>query len=69
MTGAGLVDRSLRHAQIRERFGVTVVAIRRADGTVVMNPSPDAMLRTGDRLRVFGLSDQIDSVRAAADSA
>ena len=69
VTGAGLVDRSLRHAQIRERFGVTVVAIRRADGTVVLNPSPETMLRTGDRLRVFGLSAQIDSVRAAADTA
>ncbi len=61
-------DRSLRHAQIRERFGVTVVAIRRTDGTVVMNPPPEAMLRTGDRLRVFGLSGQIDGMRAAADA-
>jgi CPA2 family monovalent cation:H+ antiporter-2 len=68
LSGADLVDRSLRHAQIRERFGVTVVAIRRSDGTVVLNPSPEAMLRTGDRLRVFGLPSQIDGMRDAADA-
>src|SRR5438876_1195524 len=38
----GITDRSLRDARIRERFGVTVVAIRRADG-LVLNPPPDTM--------------------------
>jgi CPA2 family monovalent cation:H+ antiporter-2 len=51
-------DQSLRDAKIRERFGVTVVAVRRADG-VVFNPAPETMLRSGDVLRVFGLAAQI----------
>ena len=51
-------DQSLREARIRERFGVTVVAVRRSDG-VVFNPAPETMLRAGDVLRVFGLGPQI----------
>jgi len=61
----GVTDRSLRDARIRERFGVTVVAIRRADG-LVLNPPPDTMLRAGDVVRVFGLTDQIEAFAAAA---
>jgi CPA2 family monovalent cation:H+ antiporter-2 len=67
--GGPLADQSLRQSQIRERFGVTVVVIRHRDGTVVFNPSPDAVLREGDRLRVFGLPDQIRALRQAAASA
>lgn len=51
-------DQSLREAKIRERFGVTVVAVSRPDG-VVFNPAPETILRAGDVLRVFGLGAQI----------
>ena len=55
----GVADRSLRDARIRERFGVTVVALTRADGDTLLHPSPDAVVRPGDRLLVFGLREQI----------
>lgn len=65
--GAGaLADRSLGEARVRERFGVTVVSVERSDGSAVMNPSADTRLRAGDRLRVFGLRDQIDAFRVEA---
>jgi CPA2 family monovalent cation:H+ antiporter-2 len=54
-----LVHGSLRDGRIRERFGVSVVALRRADGDVVLHPSPETVLRPGDRVRVFGLPSQI----------
>src|SRR2546422_860560 len=62
----GVADQSLSDARIRERFGVTVVAVRRADG-LVLNPPPETTLRAGDVVRVFGLPDQIDAF--AAESA
>jgi monovalent cation:H+ antiporter-2, CPA2 family len=62
----GLADQSLREAHVRERYGVTVVAIARADGDVVSNPPADAILRSGDRLHVFGLPEQIETFRGAA---
>jgi K+/H+ antiporter YhaU regulatory subunit KhtT len=45
---------------------VTVVAITRLDGSNVVNPPADAILRAGDRLRVFGLPAQIDVLVTAA---
>jgi len=62
----GLADQSLREAQVRERFGVTIVAVRRPNGRVLLNPSPETILRRGDRVRVFGLPDQIEAFRAEA---
>jgi CPA2 family monovalent cation:H+ antiporter-2 len=58
-------DQSLREAKIRERFGVTVVAVSRPDG-VVFNPGPETMLRSGDILRVFGLGAQIAAFAKSA---
>lgn len=55
----GSVSQSLRDSQIRERFGVTVVAVRRHSGELVLNPPPETILESGDHVRVFGLQDQI----------
>ena len=66
--GAGaLADLSLGEARVRERFGVTVVSVERPDGETVVNPSASTRLRPGDRLRVFGLSEQIEAFRSEAD--
>jgi CPA2 family monovalent cation:H+ antiporter-2 len=59
-------DQTLREAGVRERFGVTVVAIWRTDGRADVNPPPDALLREGDRVRVFGLPHQVAAFRAAS---
>jgi CPA2 family monovalent cation:H+ antiporter-2 len=61
-----LTDRTLHDARVRERFGVSVVAITRADGTLVPHPSADTVLRPGDRVRLFGLPEQIDALLAYA---
>jgi CPA2 family monovalent cation:H+ antiporter-2 len=66
--GRGLADQSLREARIRERLGVTVVAVSHAGGAVVLNPAADAVLRAGDRVRVFGLPDQIEAFRREASA-
>jgi CPA2 family monovalent cation:H+ antiporter-2 len=59
VTAGRIADRSLRDARVRERFGVTVVAITREGGDTLLHPSPDAVMRSGDRVMVFGLLDQI----------
>jgi voltage-gated potassium channel len=56
--------RTLRDTRIRERFGITVVAIRRATGELLVNPSPETVLLPGDRVRVFGLPEQIQAFAA-----
>jgi K+/H+ antiporter YhaU regulatory subunit KhtT len=59
-------EQSLRESRIRERFGVTAVALIRADGTTIVHPSPDVVIHPGDRLLVFGLADKISVFELAA---
>jgi monovalent cation:H+ antiporter-2, CPA2 family len=59
LSSDGVADQSLRESRIRERFGVTVVAVVKA-GDIILNPPPDTVLRPGDRLRLFGLPAEIE---------
>jgi voltage-gated potassium channel len=51
---SGLVGQTILDAGIRQKFGVIVVAIRRVDGTMEFNPSPDATIQAGDEMVVLG---------------
>jgi CPA2 family monovalent cation:H+ antiporter-2 len=55
------IGHSFREAGIREQFGVTIMSITRSSGKVLVNPPPETLLELGDKLRVFGLSEEIDS--------
>ena len=67
LVAGALADLSLGEARVRERFGVTVVSVERPGGDAVLNPSADTRLRPGDRLRVFGLPEQVDAFRHEVD--
>ena len=67
LRGGDLVGQSLGEARMRERFGVTVVALTRETGEVVSSPSAETVLRAGDRMRLFGLPRRIDALLAEAD--
>lgn len=60
-----LAGRSLRDLRVRERFGVVVLTVTCPDGEFVPNPSAETVLRAGDRVRVFGLREQIERFAAA----
>ncbi|HWR36192.1 MAG TPA: cation:proton antiporter [Clostridia bacterium] len=51
---------SIGQQHVRERFGITILTITKEQDTV-MNPPATARFEVGDRLRVFGLAEQIDS--------
>jgi voltage-gated potassium channel len=51
---SALVDKSLLEANLRQRFGVIVVAIQRQDRRMDFNPEPDTAIRAGDKLVVLG---------------
>ncbi len=61
-----LADCTLREARVRERFGVVILGLHRADDTVLVTPSADTILRAGDRIRVFGLRHHLTEFRQAA---
>jgi trk system potassium uptake protein TrkA len=56
-----LVGLSLLKSNIREKHNVVVVAIRRADGVIVL-PTAEEKIREGDILVVIGRPSDCDSV-------
>lgn len=54
-----LVGQTIVGANLRQRFGVIVVGIRRASGRMEFNPPPDAGMQAGDFLVVLGPSDRL----------
>ena len=64
-----LAGRSLIDAGLRQRFGVVVVGIRRADGKMDFNPAPETAILAGDDLVVLGRTGSLKDLEAAATKA
>lgn len=60
VTNKKFFDKSLMEMNFRQRFGLTVVAIRRTDGKVVVSPSAKEVVREGDHLLVIGSTEEVD---------
>lgn len=63
--GSPIVGRTIIEAGIRQKFGVIVIAIKRADGVMEFNPAPEAVVRAGDEMVVLG---QPQSVKALEET-
>lgn len=59
-----LVGVSLRDANLRDRTGAMVLAMRDRAGVFRTNPSPDTLLEAGEVLIVIGTASQIAALRA-----
>ena len=64
--GAALSGRTLLDSNLRQRFGVIVVGIQRANGRMEFNPAPDAEMRSGDHLVVLGRPENLRELEVAA---
>jgi voltage-gated potassium channel len=60
-----LIGKTLRESQIRSRYGVMVVAIRRGRRTI-SNPRPDERLYADDVAIVFGTKEQLKQFETEA---
>lgn len=58
-----LVGKSLRESEIRQRYGLAVIAIRR-DGDVLISPRAEEVIRPNDILVVLGRLDNCEKLRA-----
>ncbi len=54
-----LVSKSLRDLNLRARFGVNIVAIRRGDSEVRVSPGPDDVIEEGDVLLALGSTESL----------
>jgi voltage-gated potassium channel len=57
-----LAGNSLRSAQLRDRTGALILAVRRPDGSFVTNPSPEALIAKGDVLIGVGTAEQLNAL-------
>lgn len=53
------VGQTLREAKLRSQTGALVLAIRRADGSLIAGPTADTTLMTGDVLICMGTAEQL----------
>ena len=63
---AELTGQTLVQAALRQRFGVVVVGIQRADGKMQFNPDPETPMNPGDHLVVLGKTDNLRDLAVAA---
>jgi voltage-gated potassium channel len=61
-----LADASILSANLRQRFGIIVVAIQRHDRHMDFNPEPDTAIRPGDKLVVLGRPDSLKRLEQEA---
>ena len=64
--GSSLAGRTIIEANLRQRFGVVVVGIQRADRTMQFNPAPETAMAVGDYLVVLGEAKNLRELEAAA---
>ena len=55
-----LADVPLGDAQLRDTVGITVLAVRRADGHMLVNPHSEVVLHKGDTLIALGARGDLD---------
>jgi voltage-gated potassium channel len=66
---APLAGRTIVDANLRQRFGVVVVGIQRANGSMEFNPPPETFMHVGDYLVVLGQAKNLRELEAAAGQA
>jgi voltage-gated potassium channel len=65
-SGSGLVGQSLGERRVHQELGVTIIAVKRADGELVSNPSGSTVLEANSTLIVLGHRDQLDRMEKIA---
>ncbi len=61
--GSPLVGRTLAEADLRQRCGVMILAIRKGE-TILTNPAPETLLEAGDLLIALGTREQLQALEA-----
>jgi len=65
-SGSPLVGQSLKASPLRSELGIIVVAVKKTDGRMVFNPSPETVFEPTDVLIVLGHRQQLDRLETLA---
>jgi voltage-gated potassium channel len=64
-----LVGRDILSSNIRPRYNVIIVAIKKPGGDMVFNPQPDIVLEARDILVVVGSPSSLDTLKGLVSAA
>lgn len=67
-SGCPLANGTLLDSQLRSKFGVTVLAIKKAGGKKQVNPPPNTIIEAGDILILVGEKEALSKVDLASES-
>ena len=59
-SGSDLINRSIKDAGVRNRYGVIIVTIKKASGEMIFNPDPAVVLVEGDTIVAIGEKSNLD---------
>lgn len=66
--GSPLAGCRLKDSQVRSDLGIIIVAIKKPDGKMVFNPSPESVIEARDLLITLGHRQQLDRLEALANA-
>ena len=59
---SSMIGIPLKDSGIRQKFDLIVVAIKRADGGMVFNPTPKSIVQAGDTLIIIGMRKHLEAL-------
>jgi K+/H+ antiporter YhaU regulatory subunit KhtT len=60
--GSLLIGRSFKELDIRAKYGLNVIGIKKTDGRIIANPPADQVVEAGDTLIVVGGGEQLSRI-------
>jgi voltage-gated potassium channel len=64
--GSTLVGQLLKASPVKSELGIIIVAIKKPDGKMLCNPTPETVFETGDMLITLGHRQQLDRLEKVA---
>ena len=63
--GSPLVGKSLEESEIRQRYGLIIVAVKKDSGKMIFNPVASYVIQSGDKLIALGEEDNVSKLSQA----
>lgn len=60
---AQVVGRTLKDSELRSKYGVTVIGIKKPNGDLDLNPSSELVVEKGDILILIGKTEALESLQ------
>jgi voltage-gated potassium channel len=60
--GSPLIGKSLEESEIRQRYGLIIVAVKKDSGKMIFNPVAGYIIQNGDKLIALGEEDNVSKL-------